>query len=54
MDALKEKLAQFPTGTKFVLKATPGESTVDDQTLSELHTFLSSHGMVVVGEKRAY
>jgi hypothetical protein len=45
MDALKEKLAQFPSGTKFLLSRPPVESPVDDQTLTELRTFLTSHGM---------
>lgn len=51
LDALKEKLAQFPSGTKFFLSR-PVESTANDQTLAELRTFLSSHGMSLT-EKRA-
>jgi len=51
LDALKEKLAQFPSGTKFFL-STPAESTANDQTVAELRTFLSSHGMSLA-EKRA-
>jgi len=54
LEALKEKLAQFPSGTKFVLQTPRVESTDNDQTVSELRTFLSSHGMAVAGEKRAY
>ncbi|HKF59389.1 MAG TPA: hypothetical protein VKJ45_28375 [Blastocatellia bacterium] len=53
LEALKEKLAQFPAGTKFVLQAPFVESTVSDQTVNELRSFLSSHGMVVAGEKGA-
>jgi len=54
MDALKEKLIQFPSGTKFLLSISPVESPANDQTLAALRTFLSSHGMSVAGEKRAY
>jgi hypothetical protein len=52
MDALKKKLTQFPSGTKFLLSISGVESATD-QTLTELRTFLSSHGMSVAGEKRA-
>jgi hypothetical protein len=51
MDALKEKLAQFPSGTKFVLSTPPVESTVNAQALTELRTFLSSHGMQVEAKR---
>jgi hypothetical protein len=53
MDALKDKLAQFPSGTKFLLTISPDGSPVGDQTLADLHTFLSNHGMTVAGEKPA-
>ncbi len=53
MDALKKKLTQFPSGTKFLLSISPVESPANDQSLIELRTFLSSHGMSLV-EKRAY
>jgi hypothetical protein len=52
LDALKEKLAQFPSGTKFFLSRPPVESPANDQTLTELRTFISSHVMSL-GEKRA-
>jgi len=54
MDALKDKLAQFPSGTKFFLSTPSVEPTVNDQILAELRTFLSSHGLLVAEEKRAY
>jgi len=54
MDALKEKLTQFPAETKFLLSISPVKSQANDQTLTELRTFLSSHGMLVAGEKRTY
>jgi hypothetical protein len=54
MDALKEKLAQFPSGTKFFLSRPPAEAPANDQTIAELRTFLSSHGMSVAEEKRAH
>jgi hypothetical protein len=50
--ALKEKLAQFPSGTKFFLSRPPVESPANDQTLTELRTFISSHGMSLA-ERRA-
>jgi hypothetical protein len=53
MDALKQKLTQFPSGTKFLVPISPVESATNAQILTELHTFLSSHGMSVAGEKRA-
>ncbi|HZE70173.1 MAG TPA: hypothetical protein VE135_11695 [Pyrinomonadaceae bacterium] len=53
MEALKEKLTQFPSGTKFILSTPLTESSANEQTLSEIRTFLSSHGMSAVGEKRA-
>jgi len=52
-DDLKQKLTQFPPGTKFLLSISPAESPANDQTLAELRTFLGSHGMSVAGEKRA-
>jgi hypothetical protein len=54
LDALKEKLAQFPSGTKFLLSRPPVESPANDQTLAELRTFLGSHGMSLAEEKRVY
>jgi len=54
MDALKEKLTQFPSETKFSLSISPVELPDTDQTLAGFRTFLSSHGMSVAGEKRAY
>jgi hypothetical protein len=51
--ALKEKLTQFPSGTKFRLTSSPIGSPAGDQTLAELRTFLSRHGMSVAGEKPA-
>lgn len=51
IDALKEKLAQFPPKTEFVLAISPAESQANDQTLAGLRTFLSSQGMSVADEK---
>jgi len=53
MDELKEKLGQFTAGTRFLLAAPPIDSEANRRSLTELRTFLSSHGMVVAGEKRA-
>ncbi|HEY8227551.1 MAG TPA: HEAT repeat domain-containing protein [Pyrinomonadaceae bacterium] len=46
LEALKEKLTQFPSGTTFALSVSRSESS-DNQTAVELRTFLSSHGMSV-------
>jgi hypothetical protein len=54
MDGLKEKLIQFPSETKFFLSISPVDSPVNDKNLAEVRTFLSSHGLLVAGEKRAY
>lgn len=51
--ALKEKLAQFPAGTKFFLSTSQTRTTANDEALAELRAFLSAHGMSVAGEKRA-
>lgn len=40
MPALKEKITQFPAGTKFLL----ANSSADDQALNELRAFLTAHG----------
>jgi hypothetical protein len=52
MDALKEKLTQFPAGTKFLLSVSPIESPARDQTLADLRAFLISHDLSVEGDKR--
>jgi hypothetical protein len=44
IDALKEKLTQFDSGTKFAL--TISESSASE-TVAELRSFLLSHGMSV-------
>jgi hypothetical protein len=51
MGALKEKLRQFPPGTKFFLSSPGNNSSVNEQILAELNTFLSNQGMSVVGEQ---
>jgi len=53
MAALKEKLTQFPSGTKFRLTISPTGSSAGQQTLALLRDFLSSHGMSVAGAKQA-
>lgn len=52
MHELEEKLSQFPAGTKFLLSTPPMDSIANGQSLTDLNTFLSSHGMIVAGEKR--
>jgi hypothetical protein len=53
LDALKEKLSQFPAGTKFFLSPPPVGSPAGERTLTELRAFLSDHGMSAAGEKQA-
>lgn len=53
MDDLEEKLSQFPSGTKFLLDAPAAGSSANGRPLTELRAFLSSHGMIVAGQKRA-
>ena len=43
MNALKEKITQFPPGTKFFLSNPPRESQAGDQSLNELRAFLTAH-----------
>jgi hypothetical protein len=52
VEALESKLRQFPSGTKFVLMTPAHDPEADERTLAELRSFLSSHGMIVVAEKR--
>ena len=51
MATLKQKLAQFPAGTKFFLLAS--QSPMNDKPLAEVREFLESHGMAVIEEKRS-
>jgi len=53
MDALKAKITQFPSQTKFVLSIQPRESATDDRQLSELRAFLTARGMLVVEQKNS-
>lgn len=52
LTALQEKLAQFPSGTKFTLAEPSIQSPLDEQTRAELRAFLSSHGLFLAEEKR--
>jgi len=52
LNALEEKLSQFPAGTKFLLSLPPMDSPSNGHSLADLKTFLGSHGMIVAGEKR--
>jgi hypothetical protein len=54
IDALKKKLTQFPSGTRFFFSVPQNELSANDQSLAELRAFLTGHGMSVVEEKRAY
>ncbi|HZI48265.1 MAG TPA: HEAT repeat domain-containing protein [Pyrinomonadaceae bacterium] len=46
LDALKEKLAHFPSGTRFTVETSTTESSASE-TVAELRKFLLSHGMTV-------
>jgi hypothetical protein len=48
IDDLKNKLRQFPSGTKFAISTIQNDSTVDDQRVVEIRAFLNSHGMPLV------
>ena len=43
---LKEKVTQFPSGTKFLLSISPQKSAVHDQALVELRAFLTARGAI--------
>lgn len=53
MSALKDKIAQFPSGTKFSLSIQPQASPGDDQLLTELRAFLTARRMLIAEEKSA-
>ena len=53
MDALKDKITQFPVGTKFALFIQPQASSADDQVLTELRTFLTARKMLIAEQKSA-
>ena len=52
MEELEEKIGQFPAGTKFTLAIPPMDSPTNQHSLKELRSLLTSHGMLVVAEKR--
>ena len=54
IDALKEKLSQFPSGTKFVLSAPATESAANAETVSEIRAFLTAHALSMAEDKRAH
>ena len=54
LEALKEKLSQFPSGTKFILSTRATESSANAETLAELRAFLTAHGMSVAEERPAH
>jgi hypothetical protein len=51
MKALKDKITQFPSGTKFFLSTPERKSPGDEQSLIELRAFLTAHGMSLVEQK---
>jgi len=50
VDALKEKLTQFASGTKFALTISTMESSASE-TAADLRNFLITHGMLVVNDR---
>ena len=53
MNDLKDKITQFPAGTKFSLFIQPQASSADDQVLTELRAFLTAHKMLIAEKKSA-
>ncbi|MCA1579738.1 MAG: hypothetical protein LC794_20525 [Acidobacteria bacterium] len=53
MNTLKQKITQFPSGTKFFLSLAPRESAAEDQSLIELRALLTAQGMLVAEQKSA-
>lgn len=53
MNALKDKITQFPSGTKFSLSIQPQQSSADDQLLTELRAFLTARKMLIAEQKSA-
>lgn len=51
MDALKQKLTQFPAGTRFVLWW-PSIDEGNQPCINEIRAFLTDHGMSLEDEKR--
>jgi hypothetical protein len=51
MEALKEKLAQFPGGTKFALNTQSHASPIDVKEAGEIREFVTSHQMELVNPK---
>ena len=54
LDDLKEKLSQFPSGTKFLLFTSATESSANGETVAALRAFLTAHGMSVAEERPAH
>jgi hypothetical protein len=50
-DALKEKLAQFAPGTKFVITLPTMDPSSSEAAAAEIRSFLTSHGMSVADRK---
>lgn len=53
MEALKDKVTQFPPETKFLLPAPTQGPPSNDQLLTELRAFLIARGMLIVEPKSA-
>jgi len=53
VDDLEEKLSQFQSGTEFILEKPSVESSAGGRLLTEVRNFLSSHGLIIAGEKIA-
>ncbi|HKV34836.1 MAG TPA: hypothetical protein VJP89_10955 [Pyrinomonadaceae bacterium] len=53
MNDLKDKITQFPSGTKFALYIQPQQSSADDQSLTELRAFLTARKMLIAEQKSA-
>jgi hypothetical protein len=51
MEALEEKLGQFPVGTRFALPVSGPDSPAGRASDAALRVFLGDHGMIVVAAK---
>jgi hypothetical protein len=51
MEALQEKLGQFPAGTRFALPVSAPDSPAGSPSDAALRRFLGDHGMIVVAAK---
>jgi len=54
LEALKDKVAQFPSGTKFILTTVGNESARELEETTEIREFVTSHRMELVDQSRGH